>query len=102
MILWTGINKAIPNIEMTLPENSHDIVEKFRYEGVDEQKDYMMGDSLSCSVTNLSLSNVGGSNCESSDSDVSDDVEGINTYMKYYEWRRDDDNHVKKTLLGVS
>ena len=52
-------------------------MENFRSEDIDEQKDFMMGDCLSCSVTNLSLSSFGGSICESSDSDVSDDVEGI-------------------------
>ena len=62
----------------------------------------MMSDCLSCSVTNLSLSNFGGSSCESSNSDLSDDVEGINTDGKYYEWRGDDDSHLKKTLVGVS
>ena len=53
----------------------------------------MMGDCLSCSVTNLSLANFGESNCQSSDSDVSDYVEGINTHVKYHERRRDDDSH---------
>ena len=53
----------------------------------------MMGDCLSCSVTNLSLANFGESNCQSSDSDVSDYVEGINTPVKYHERRRDDDSH---------
>ena len=53
-------------------------------------------------MTNLSLFNFGGSNCESSDSDISDDVEGINTDGKYYEWRGEDDSHVKKTLVGIS
>ena len=62
----------------------------------------LRGDYLSCIVTNLSLSNFGGSNCESSDGDASDDVEGINTDVKYYEWRRNDDSHVKKPLVGVS
>ena len=52
-------------------------MENFRSEDIDEQKDFMMGDCLSCSVTNLSLFNFGGSICESSGSDVSDDAEGI-------------------------
>ena len=38
-MLCTGI-KVIPNKEMKLPENPHDIVEKFRCENVDDQKDY--------------------------------------------------------------
>ena len=59
-----------------------------------------MSDCLSCSVANLSLSNFGGYNCERSDKDVS--IEGLNTDMKSYEWRRDDDSHTKKTLVGVS
>ena len=62
----------------------------------------MMGGCLSCSVTDLSLSNFDGSSCESSDSDVFDDTEGINTDVKYYEWRRNDDSHVDKNLVGVS
>ena len=37
---------------------------------------------------------------ESSDSDVPDHVQGINTDAKYYECRRNDDSHVKKTLVG--
>ena len=37
-----------------------------------------------------------------SNSDSSDDVVGINTDIKYYEWRRDDDNHLKKVLVGVT
>ena len=53
----------------------------------------MMGDCLSCSVANLSLANFGESNCQSSDSDVSDYDEGINTHVKYHERRRDDDSH---------
>ena len=56
----------------------------------------MMGDCLSCSVTNLSLANFGEPNCQSSDSDVSDYVEGINIHVKYHEWRRDDDSYLKK------
>ena len=56
----------------------------------------MMSDCLSCSVTNLSLANFGEPNCQSSDSDVSDYVEGINTHVKYHEWRRDDDSNLKK------
>ena len=56
----------------------------------------MMSDCLSCSVTNLSLANFGEPNCQSSDSDVSDHVEGINTHVKYHEWRRDDDSNLKK------
>ena len=39
-----------------LPENLHDIVEKFLCEDIDEKKDCMMGDCLRGSVTNLSLS----------------------------------------------
>ena len=45
----------------------------------------MMGDCLSFKVTKISLSNFGVSNCESSDSDVSDCVKRINTDVKYYE-----------------
>ena len=67
VILCTGINKLIPNNEIKLPENPHDTVEKFWCEDVDEQKDCMMGDCLSFSVTNIYLSNFGRSNCESSD-----------------------------------
>ena len=48
----------------------------------------MMGDCLSFKVTKISLSNFGVSNCESSDSDVSDCVKRINTDVKYYEWSR--------------
>ena len=62
----------------------------------------MMGDCLSFKVTKISLSNFGVSNCESSDSDVSDCVKRINTDVKYYEWSRKDDSHVKKTLVGVT
>ena len=101
MVLCTRINKVIPNEEVKLPENPHDIVKKSKCEVVDEQKDCMMGDCLSCSVTKISLSNFGGSNCESSDSDIFDYVK-INTDVKYYEWNRNDDSHVKKTLVGVS
>ena len=102
VMLCIGINKIIRNKEMKLPENPHDIVEKFKCDNVDDQRDCMIGDCLSCSVTDLSLSNFGGSSSESSDSDISDDVDGINTDVKYYEWKRDDDSHVKKTLVGVS
>ena len=56
MMLCTVINKVIPNKEMKLPENLHDIVEKFLREDIDEKKDCMMGDCLRGSVTNLSLS----------------------------------------------
>ena len=87
VMLCTGINKVIPNKEMKLPENPYYVVEKFRCEDADEQKDCMMGDCLSCSATNLSSSSFGGCNCESSDSDASDDFEGINNDLKYYEWR---------------
>ena len=102
VILCTRINKVIPNKEVKQPENPYNIVEKCICENVNEQKGCMMGNCLSCSVTNLSLFNFGGSNCESTDSDVSDDVEGINTDGKYYEWRGEDDSHVKKTLVGIS
>ena len=102
VMLCTGTNKVIPNEEMKLPEDSHDIVRKFRCEGVDAQKDCVMGDCLSCCVTNLSLYSFGRSSCERSDSDVSDDAEGINTDVIYYEWRRDDGRYIKKTLVGVS
>ena len=67
VMLCTGINKVIPNNEIKLPENPHDIAEKLWCEDVDEQKDCMMDDCLSFSVTNLFLSNFGGSNCETSD-----------------------------------
>ena len=87
---------------MKRPENPHDIVKKFKCEDVNEQKDCMMGDCLSFRVTKISLSNFGESNCESSDIDVSDRVKRINTDVKYYEWSRNDDSHVKKTLVGVS
>ena len=86
---------------MKLPENPHDIVKKFKCEDVDEQKDCMMADCLSFRVTKNSLSNFGGSNCESSDSNVSNYVK-VNTDVKYYEWSCNDDNHVRKTLVGVS
>ena len=36
VMLCTGINKLIPNEEIKLSENAHDIVEKFRCEDVDE------------------------------------------------------------------
>ena len=101
MVLCTRINKVIPNEEMKLPENPHDIVKKFKCEDGDEQKDCMMGDCLSFRVTKNSLSNFGGSNCESSDSDVSNYVK-VNTDVKYYEWSCNDDNHEKKTLVAVS
>ena len=86
---------------MKLPENPHDIVKKFKCEDVNEQQDCMMDDCLSFRVTKNSLSNFGGSNCESSDSNVFDYVK-VNTDVKYYEWSCNDDNHVKKTLVGVS
>ena len=101
MVLCTRINKVIPNEEMKLPENPHDIVKKFKCEDVNEQQDCMMDDCLSFRVTKNSLSNFGGSNCESSDSNVFDYVK-VNTDVKYYEWSCNDDNHVKKTLVGVS
>ena len=44
----------------------------------------------------------GRSSYERSDSDVSDDAEGINTDVKHYEWRRHDGRYTKKTLVGVS
>ena len=97
----TGINTVIPNEETKLPEDSH-IVRKFRCEGDDTQKDCVMGDCLSCCVTNLSLYSFGRSSYERSDSDVSDDAEGINTDVKHYEWRRHDGRYTKKTLVGVS
>ena len=75
---------------------------KFRCEGDDTQKDCVMGDCLSCCVTNLSLYSFGRSSYERSDSDVSDDAEGINTDVKHYEWRRHDGRYTKKTLVGVS
>ena len=102
VMLCTGINKVIPNEETKLPEDSHDIVRKFRCEGDDTQKDCVMGDCLSCCVTNLSLYSFGRSSYERSDSDVSDDAEGINTDVKHYEWRRHDGRYTKKTLVGVS
>ena len=102
VMLCTGINTVIPNEETKLPEDSHDIVRKFRCEGDDTQKDCVMGDCLSCCVTNLSLYSFGRSSYERSDSDVSDDAEGINTDVKHYEWRRHDGRYTKKTLVGVS
>ena len=78
---------------MKLPENPHDIVKKSKCDDVDEQKDCMMGDCLSFRVAKISLSNFGGSNCESSDSDVSGYVK-VNTDVKYYEWSRNDDSHI--------
>ena len=102
VMLCTGINKVIPNEETKLPEDSHDIVRKFRCEGDDTQKDCVMGDCLSCCVTNLSLYSFGRSSYERSDSDVSDDAEGINTDVKHYEWRRHDGRYTKKTLVWVS
>ena len=86
---------------MKLPENPHYIVKKFKCEDVDEQKDCMMADCLCFRVTKNYLSNFSESNCESSNSDVSDYVK-VNTDVKYYEWSCNDDNHVKKTLAGVS
>ena len=78
---------------MKLPDNPHYIVKKFKWEDVDEQKDCMMGDCLSFRMTKISWSNIGGLNCESSDSDVSDYVK-VNTDVKCYEWSRNDDSHV--------
>ena len=101
VMLCTGLNNVIPNNpNQIMPKNPHDIVKRFKWEDINEQKDFMMSDCLSCSVANLSLSNFGGYNCERSDKDVS--IEGLNTDMKSYEWRRDDDSHTKKTLVGVS
>ena len=87
---------------MKLPENPHDIVKTFKCEDIDEQKDCMMDDCLSFRVTKISLSNFGWSNCESSDNDVSDYVEDINTDVKYYECSRNDDSRVKKALVRKS
>ena len=57
-VLCTGTNKVIPKKDMKLAENPHDIVEKFRCENIDGQKDCMMRDCLDCSVNNLYLSNL--------------------------------------------
>ena len=59
MVLCTRIDKVIPNKEMKLPENPHDIVKTFKCEDIDEQKDCMMDDCLSFRVTKISLSNFG-------------------------------------------
>ena len=97
VMLCVGINKAIPKKEKKLPENPHDIVEKFKCNNGGEP--CMIGECQTCRETNLLLSIF---DSKDSNSDSSDDVVGINTDIKYYEWRRDDDNHLKKVLVGVT